>query len=111
FTEGKEEGDFGALIRAGARMARASHAALSLALLATPAMARIGTDILVPRDAFGELQKLAGKNPDVDNNPDIEITDASLAIEHDQVARAPEGSLKFARSTPKSAVPKDDPPA
>jgi len=102
-AEGKGEGVFGALIKVGARMARASHAALCLTLDATPARASIGTDIFVPRDAFAELQKLA-ENPDLD----IEITDAGLAIEHDQVVRAPDDKPeKFRLSTAQSTVDKD----
>src|SRR5260370_650630 len=103
FTEGGDEGDFAALIKVGARMARASHAALCLTLDATPATASIGTDILVPRGAFAELQKLA-ENPD----SDIEITDAGLAIDHDREAGALKAAPeKFRLSTAKSTVDKD----
>ena len=104
FTEGKDEGDFRALIKAEARMARASHAALSLALEATPATHRIGTDILVPRQGFDELLKLAGKTPEAGKDPDLEITDAGLAIEHDQAADVSPYPEKFAPYTAKSAV-------
>src|SRR2546422_10189684 len=87
----------------GAGRAGATHAALCLPLDAPPAAASIGTDIFVPRDAFVELQKLA-ENPDLD----IEITDAGLAIEHDQVARAPDDKPeKFRLSTAQSTVNKE----
>src|SRR5437764_1384352 len=69
-----------------------------------PATHRIGTDILVPRQGFDELLKLAGKTPEAGKDPDLEITDAGLAIEHDQAADVSPYPEKFAPYTAKSAV-------
>lgn len=104
FTDGGDEGGFHALISAGARMARASHGALSLALEATPARERIGADILVPPAAFAELLKLAA-------NHVIEITDAGLAIEDDQIDNTfREEPEKFRQRVARSAAGDDAAP-
>src|SRR5215468_7206661 len=72
FTEGSAEGVFRDLIAAGARMAPASHGALSITLETLPDMETVGTDLLVPREGFAQLRELA-------ENRVVEITDAGLA--------------------------------
>ena len=112
FTDEKDEGGFSALIKAGGRMARASHAALSLALEAIPETEPIGADILVPPQAFTELLKLAGRNPDKDEYADLDIADAGLAIEDDQEVDLSKAPKKFTLRNAKSAFnKKGTPPA
>jgi len=98
FTPGGTQGDFRNLIKAGAKMAPASHAALCLALQAYPEMSRLGADILVPHKAFPALQKLECNSSCSGALRDFEITDAGLAIHHarDRARETPEDPSKDA---------------
>lgn len=108
FTEERAEGDFRDLIKAGARIAPASHASLCMALEAIPHTERVGTDLLVPIQAFDALQKLTSKSFDSKTDPDIEIVDAGLAGSKEELAirSAIDAPTKFKpRRTSKAAPP------
>src|SRR5690242_10022462 len=99
-------GTFGKLIGEGARMTRTGRAALRFVLDAKKSD-KIGTDILVPEDAFGLLEALPTDG--------IEITDAGLAVAGESTVPedseyVPPAISETAQSTPRAnEIPKGSP--